>query len=253
MSSNKLHTATFASNRIMLEGAYNVREMGGYMTGDGRLLRHHTLYRADSLHALTPDDQQSLLNLGIRTILDLRHPKEAALYPNVFARSPQITYLNIPFYAGWRSLFPQGTLPASLTHLYTAVLDNCHTTIHQVLTAVANPRHYPLLVHCQIGKDRTGLLIALLMGLVGVPFKTIAADYAVSYDYLQPILHQYRQQAQQHGRDASLFEQILQSRPKSITDTLCHLQFTYGSFANYFHTLGLTTGQQDAIRHTLTI
>lgn len=236
----------------MLEGAYNVRDMGGYMTGDGRVLRHHTLFRADSLHALTTNDQQTLFNLGIRTIIDLRHPKEAVLYPNVFARSERITYLNIPFYAGWRTLFPQGTMPESLTHLYTAVLDNCHPSIQQVLTAVANPRHYPLLVHCQIGKDRTGLLIALLMGLLGVPFRSIAADYAVSYDYLQPILHQYRQEAASNGRSPAQFEQLLQARPESIIDTLCHLQYTYGGFANYFHKLGLADSQLDAIRRILT-
>ncbi len=250
MSSKQFNN--LVTNRIMLEGAYNVRDMGGYMTGDGRVLRHHILYRADSLHALTANDQQTVFNLGIRTIIDLRHPKEAVLYPNVFARSEQITYLNIPFYAGWRSLFPQGSMPESLTHLYTAVLDNCHQSIQQVLTAVANPNLYPLLVHCQIGKDRTGLLIALLMGLLGVAFKSIAADYAASYDYLQPIMHQYRQEAVWNGRNPAQFEQLLQARPESIVDTLCHLQYTYGSFANYFHKLGLTDHQLDAIRCILT-
>jgi protein-tyrosine phosphatase len=253
MSSEKLNKSFLAVNHVLLEGAYNVRDVGGYMTNDGRVLRHRTLFRADSLHALTETDRHTLLDLGIRTIIDLRHPQETTRYPNVFAGSGQVTYLNIPFYQGWRSLFPEGTMPTNLTHLYTAVLDNCHHSINQVLTAVSNPHYYPLLVHCQIGKDRTGMLVALLLGLLGVPFKAIAADYAVSYDYLQPILDYYRQQAQSDGRNPFQFEQILQSKPESIIDTLCHLQYTYGSFAAYFQAVGLSSDQLDTIRHILTI
>lgn len=241
----------FSANRIRLEGAYNVREVGGYSTRDGRFTRSGNLFRADSLHALTLADQQTINKLGIRTIIDLRHPQEARRYPNILARSEFINYLNIPFYHGWRDLFPEGQRPRSLAELYTTILDNCHETIWRVLTAVANPKNYPLLVHCQVGKDRTGMLIALLLWAANVPEAVIVADYALSNSYLQPILNDYRQQAVARGYHQGNFKQLLQSPPRAMQITLHHLHQKYGSVNNYLRIVGLDDDQLRTLRHIL--
>ncbi len=247
----KVRCPDFSSNRIQLEGAYNVREVGGYSTRDGRFTKPGILFRADSLHALTLADQQTINNLGIGTIIDLRHPQETRRYPNIFAQSEFINYLNIPFYHGWRDLFPQGQRPRSLTELYTTILDNCHETIWQVLTAVANPQNYPLLVHCQVGKDRTGMLIALLLWAVNVPEEVIVADYALSSSYLQPILNDYRQQATARGYHQRYFQQLLKSPPKAMQNTLHHLHHKYSSVTNYLRIVGLDEDQLRTLRHIL--
>lgn len=241
----------FSANRILLEGAYNVRDVGGYSTCDGRFTRPNTLFRADSLHALTINDQETLNELGIRTIIDLRRPHEIERFPNMLAQSEFINYLNIPFYHGWRELFSEEKRPRSLAELYIAILDNCHDTIWQVLTAVAEPANYPLIVHCQVGKDRTGLLIALLLWSANVPEHIIVADYALSNSYLQPVLNGYRQKAVQYGYGQKYFDHILKSPPDAMRQTLLHLHQEYGSVANYLRIVGLDDFQLKALKEIL--
>src|SRR4051794_38848464 len=81
--------------RIELEGCYNLRDIGGYATGDGRLTRWGNVFRADGLHRLPTASQEKLLGYGIRTIIDLRRPAELKTSPNVLAGSTTLTYLNI--------------------------------------------------------------------------------------------------------------------------------------------------------------
>ena len=76
---------------LPLSGTYNVRDIGGYATVDGRTTRWRTLIRSDSLHRLAPEAQQTLLDLGLRTMIDLRRPAETAQYPNLLATAPGIT------------------------------------------------------------------------------------------------------------------------------------------------------------------
>ena len=243
----ELHPNYFA-NRIKLEGAYNVREVGGYYTQDGRYTRPGTLYRADSLHALTLTDKKTIAELGIRTIIDLRHPRETIKFPNILAQSEFINYLNIPFYHGWRDLFPKDQPPRTLAELYIAILDHCHESIWKVLTAVANPDNYPLMVHCQVGKDRTGMLIALLLWAANVPEEVIVADYALSNSYLRPVLNHFRQQAINSGFNAGYYDNVLKSPPQAMQATLHHLHVKYGSIDNYLRIVGLNDIQLQTLR-----
>ena len=78
--------------RIETEGAFNIRDIGGYPTTDGRRVRWRTFFRADSMHRLTANDQQTLLGFGLRTVIDLRRTRELAELPNVFASSAEVNY-----------------------------------------------------------------------------------------------------------------------------------------------------------------
>lgn len=237
--------------RLPLQGAYNVRDVGGYATKDGRFLKRRTLIRADSLHNLTPTDQQLLLDYGIRTIIDLRRADEINPDPNIFAGSTAVTYHNLPLHNGWHTIL-ENNRPDSLSHLYCSILDNAPETIHAVMTAVSNPNAYPLIVHCQVGKDRTGILIALLLGLVGVPDETIIADYAVSRNCLEPIVEEYRIKIRHQGRDVSLFDTLIQSPPEAMANMLAHLDEKYGGIRPYLlHHIGLTNAQLDSIQSQL--
>lgn len=242
---------TFTPNRIHLSGAVNVRDVGGYPTMDGRFIRPNTLIRADSLHALTPADRDKLVAYGIRTLIDLRHPKETSAYPNCMAADSRVRYVNQPLYPGWRSLFPAGTQPESVAHLYTRILDSCHADMGQVFTAVTRRDLFPLLVHCQVGKDRTGLFVALLLGLAGVPREIIVADYALSQRCLEPLTTQYAREAEELGRSRVLFDMLMTSPPEAMCATLDHLQQQYGGAAAYLRTIGLSDEDLARLRHQL--
>ena len=79
---------------LEVEGAYNVRDLGGYETVDGRRTRWGTFVRADGLYNLPPTSQAALIDYGIRTVIDLRSTAEVLEQPNVFARSPGVSYLH---------------------------------------------------------------------------------------------------------------------------------------------------------------
>ncbi len=238
------------THRLPLQGAYNVRDVGGYPTQDGRFLKSHTLIRADSLHCLTPADQQYLVDYGIHTIIDLRRSGEIDYDPNVFSNSATVSYQNLPLHNGWETIL-KNKRPDSLAHLYTSILDNAQETVAKVITAVAAHDAFPILVHCQVGKDRTGVVVALLLGLADVSKETIIADYTDSYNFLLPIVDDYREKIRCQGGDVSLFEMLIQSPPEAMAQMLTHLDEKYGGIRPYLHHIGLNDTQLDLIKSRL--
>lgn len=232
---------------LPLEGAYNVRELGGYATTDGGVTRWQSLLRADSLDALSAQAQQQLLDYGIRTIIDLRSSQEIEQEPNVFAGSSQVQYFHIPLLGETNNGDPAHT-PRDLLAIYKHILDNCQTRIAAVMRTFLAEGGTPALVHCSAGKDRTGVISALMLALAGVDDETIAHDYALTGYYLKPKFDRYRQKAAASGRDMEAFELLLLSEPRTMLDTLQYLQEVYRGVAVYLSQIGLTDREIDQLR-----
>src|SRR5438309_7631744 len=107
---------------LALAGTYNLRDVGGYLTQDGRQTRWRTLFRSDSLHRLAETEQATLLGMGLRSVLDLRYERELAEAPNVFATSTGVRYLNLPLLAGPSGAQQGGDYP-SLEEVYRRMAD----------------------------------------------------------------------------------------------------------------------------------
>ena len=158
--------------RIVLEGANNVRDLGGYATGNGRATRFGRLFRADALSSLTDRDVSTILERRIRTIIDLRDPEEVAAGPNHQAVLEAAEYHNIPLLSG----LARGAIkspPPSLGDFYVLGARYCTEQFRDVFTIIAAHTDGPLLFHCTAGKDRTGMVAALLLDLAGVAMETI--------------------------------------------------------------------------------
>jgi len=167
------------------EGCHNARDLGGYATAEGRETRWGAVVRSDSPTALTEAGRAALAEYGVRAIVDLRLPDELADYPNPFAEPGDhgIAYTNISF------IDPAAAPPEAVSTLaedYLQMLDRYRRGVAEVIAAVANAPDGAVLIHCAAGKDRTGLVSALLLGLVDVPEETIAADYALTAELLRP-------------------------------------------------------------------
>ena len=168
------------------EGCLNARDLGGYATEDGRETRWGTVVRSDCPAALTEAGRAALAGYGVRAIVDLRLPAELADDPNPFAEPGDhgIAYTNISF------IDPAAVPPDAVSTLaedYLQMLDRYRQGVAEALAAIARaPDDGAVLVHCAAGKDRTGLISALLLGLVDVPAETIAADYAMTAELLRP-------------------------------------------------------------------
>ena len=188
---------------IKLPGLYNVRDLGGMPAGGERKIAPDRLYRAELLmpSALEKDSQKEheyfapFRKLGIRTIVDLRSSREVSHSPSAWqAATGAERTIAIPIDDGnegsdrdYVGMLLGGQLKKfdadDMADHYIQVLEARAKTFVEALTAVAHGA--PALVHCTEGKDRTGLLIALILGALGAPPAEIVKDYQLS-DILRP-------------------------------------------------------------------
>jgi protein-tyrosine phosphatase len=239
------------NRHLPLEGTYNVRDIGGYATADGQQTRWRTIYRADSLHRLSLAAQEFLLGYGLRTIIDLRLPGEVSAAPNVFATGGVVRYRHHSVLGDTQR---GATSTISLAQMYRHILDNAQETIAAALAILAEPDALPAIVHCTAGKDRTGLVIALLLGLARVPDATIAADYALTARYLEgDFWHEARQRASASGYDWAQYQQFLACPPELMLETLGYIDERYGGIPGYLRQIGLSETQLTALRAALVV
>ncbi|GHB76867.1 protein-tyrosine-phosphatase [Streptomyces viridiviolaceus] len=171
----------------------NFRDLGGWTTADGRRVRPGRLYRADSLGKLGEgtDDWARFLALGIRTVVDLRYPWEIEAHGRV-PEHPSFTYHNLsiehrPY--DQAALTPDIAPGPYLAERYLEVAEDGRKEIRRALELVTEAARAdePLVFHCTSGKDRTGLLAALTLTLLGVPAATIVEDFTLT-DLAAPAL-----------------------------------------------------------------
>jgi protein-tyrosine phosphatase len=159
----------------------NARDLGGHPTVDGAVTRRRSLLRADDLAQLSPAGLAALADYGIETVLDLRWPEEIAAAPSpVPQQLPRVRYARVSLLtespADWGAL---GGYCAKEQWKRT-VLERLQPQLKRALAAIAAAGPGPLLFHCVAGKDRTGVIAALLLALADVLPEAIAADYAAS-------------------------------------------------------------------------
>jgi protein-tyrosine phosphatase len=238
------------ARRIAIEGCYNLRDVGGYPTRDGRMTRWRRLLRSDSLHQIGPEGQQALLDLGLRTIIDLRRPSEAQRSPNVFERSGRVRYISLPLFDD--ALGKLVDEPAAdLDEMYRLYIDHCQAGFRAALGALASAGAAPVLIHCAVGKDRTGLTVALALGAAGVPAEAIADDYALSSAYLAPLRDSFRAYVRERGGDLDRLERMLLSRRETMLDTLAYIDDRYGGVPGYLEQIGVSTTEMAGLRQLL--
>ena len=164
----------------------NARDLGGYPTTDGAETRWRSLLRADDLSQLTTDGIRALADYGVGTILDLRWPEEAAALPSpVPAALPQVRCERISLLTHTEDEWRLRGREVSKELWKCVVLEHVRAELCQVLGFIAAAPPAPLLFHCVAGKDRTGLVAALLLTVADVTPEAIAADYAVSTEKLR--------------------------------------------------------------------
>ena len=234
---------------LPLAGSYNIRDVGGYPTADGRITRWRTFLRADSLHELTPDGRQALIDFGIRTVIDLRGSRERANAPNVFADSGTVNYITISLLSA-ASPDEESRVTNDLEELYKYLIDDRQENIKAVFD-VMTMEAFPVLVHCTAGKDRTGIITALILGLAGVNRGTIAEDYALSAFYSGELFDKLRADVVARGKDPASLEPWLLSEPEAMLNTLAYLEAEYVDVPAYLRHIGLTGNQLDQLRQTI--
>ena len=234
-----------------IDGAYNVRDLGGYETADGRMTRWRTFVRADEVSSLPASSRAALVDYGIKTVVDLRRPHELENLPNGFADSGEVTYLHVDL-AGDGIADNLGLpMPAKISTMYVFWLERQRHEIARTLSALAAPGALPALYHCVGGQDRTGVISALLLGLAGVKNETIAEDYTLTAEY-RP-----RAYLGVDGPDVDPAEytpEAYRARncpPEVMLETLTHIDDQHGGIEGYVRAIGLGQEQIDALRKAI--
>jgi protein tyrosine/serine phosphatase len=177
--------------RIVLEGAVNFRDQGGYPTENGRFVKWRRIFRSDSLHDLTESDVQTITGtLGLTTIVDLRSINSVLEDGRGLLALSGIAYHNYPFLER-RGIEPptSGSDPGErLTAIYQWILLNAGTLMAQAFNALAQDVNQPALFHCNAGKDRTGVLGATLLSVLGVSREDVVADFLMTNEVIDGIL-----------------------------------------------------------------
>jgi protein-tyrosine phosphatase len=231
-----------------VDGALNVRDLGGLPTEDGRFTRRGVLIRAGNLDMLSSAGRQRLLDYGLKTVIDVRDEWETERFPDVFARSAEVTYLNLPFIGKRLAADEQWKVKSTsyvlLHELYASYLDACQSQIGVIVAAVAEGEPATV-VHCHAGKDRTGLVSALILSAVGVPAPVIAQDYAETNQHIAPLVARWRADALRQRRDMEQFERDVAAAPETILSALEVVKARYGGVTRYLQHCGVSLRQLD--------
>jgi protein-tyrosine phosphatase len=246
------------SRILSFEACLNARELGGYPTRDGPQICWQKLVRSDTTFLLTLPGQQAVIDYGIRTEIDLRFPFERKNNPSPFERafnSPldkRPDYINIPLDEDQDLVWPSKATQAELvSDQYCRLLEKNRNHVSRVLSAFVDAQPGWVLIHCHAGKDRTGLIIALILAVAGVSNEIIARDYSYSY-YLMARNRRKNLSDPTLTLDRRRYLTVLFSaKPETMLATLAYLEQRYGSVEGYLRTTSISPGDITALRQRL--
>ncbi len=237
------------SRRVALDGALNFRDLGGYATSRGAT-RRGLLYRSDALSTLSEGDIARLLDLGLATVVDLRHAKELEVSPGVFSAHAGVQYHHNPVaILGDADLPPhERLLVLDFAVHYVDMARLSSETFAFLFHLLAQDEAYPLVFHCAGGRDRTGVAAALILSAAGVSREDIVADYLISNEYLVPMMQRMRDSYAAQGIDPEPILANLHLREGYLAALLDMLQREFGGVEGYLGSIGITPNELTAFR-----
>jgi len=247
-----------AARTISWDGCVNVRDLGGIPTEDGRMTREGAVIRADNVGALSPDGWRSLEDHEVVRIVDLRFPEERLDDPprDVDVEVVHVSVLGPSLDEGMDFV---RRLDANLDEVddvadhyawsYVEFLERNRSRFGEALVAVADASG-KVVIHCMGGKDRTGLVAALLLRLAGVSVEAIGSDYSLSGPNLSGTLDAWLADAAD-DRERRRREKLSQTPATAMARVIEELERRYGSVAAYLAAAGLTEAQIERLRARL--
>ena len=224
--------------RSLLASTYNTRDLGGRPVPSGGQTARNRIWRSDAPTAPNQKDAETLTAHRITTVIDLRTEQETAKHPCAFAQAEGFTYRPVPITIG--SVPPDTPEEVPLSYLQIAM----QKETAEVLRIIAGAEN-GVLFCCTAGKDRTGVISALLLLACGVDHQTIADDYAVSREYNRIRLERYLAEHPEVDRRT-----VLASEESMLRFIRLFLS-RFGSVEAYFAQAGLTAEQLTRIRAKL--
>ncbi|MDQ1171369.1 protein-tyrosine phosphatase [Microbacterium proteolyticum] len=233
--------------RSLVSGATNFRDTGGLPAGGART-RTGVLYRSGNLVAVDDDGMQALRRLGIRRVIDLRDETEVAHAPSRLDDLAVEVQHEPLFLGSVASFFARDV---SLDELYAAIVDDSADRVVAVVRGILSAQ--PVLVHCTVGKDRTGVTVAIALAAAGVDRDAVVADYARTEDLLPAERNAAVLRAIRSMHPGAVHAEALATRsPAPVMRALLdRLDREHGSPAEYLRAHGLTDDEVRRLREVL--
>ena len=224
----------------------NVRELGGMPLAGGKTFRKGIFLRSGSPEWLTKEQVNEVKDYGVKTVIDLRGEAEVAQSPNPFAKDPDVTFYNIPLLNGNPNNTRDETMEYIRTHTlgdyYVIIAEEMGDRLVKIMRILLNSDGL-LLFHCQHGKDRTGVVAALLYLICGASRENIISNYKVSYDYIKDFLAPLIRRVPEDIRHA------FRSDASNMEKFLSYLDSKWdGSAVNLLRANGLTHDEINALK-----
>ena len=244
------------SRNLDWDGCLNVRDLGGHRTEDGAETRYGAVVRADSIRELSDAGWAAAVEYGVTAIVDLRMDVELAADPP--AELP-VAVVHVPFFReDDEEAFAEVEAAAEAAPdyetatraAYLIFLERFRENVGAAIAAVARAPEGAVVVHCMGGKDRTGLVTALLLHIAGVDKQQIAADYALSEKRLQPRHEAWLAEAGTET-ERERIRRIAATPAESIIGVLEELERRYGSVGVFLRAAGLTDEDLELARKRL--
>ncbi len=242
------------AEELRIDGLVNVRDLGGLRAADGRVVRSRQVIRSDNPKALTDQGQQDLSEVvAPALVLDLRIQVEVHREGYAILHDP-VRILNLPMLP--QSGVNQEQIDAgaadNLVEDYLRQIEANAPSITEALRLIADPANRPVVVHCTAGKDRTGIVVAMLLGILGVPDETIVDDYHATTPNMAPILERIRAaQVFQDNGLAQAPDWIFESEPETMRGFLVALHERYGDAEGWARAKGLSDDEIARLRSTM--
>ena len=249
------------SRWLPVEGCANFRDLGGYRNAQGQTVHWRRLYRSDALQEMTASAAQYTMNeLGVGLVVDLRNSDEAQRDGRGPLADLDVEYRHFPFLEG-RGIppFTGGDVVERLSSTYQWVLNNSGTLVAEAVSTIsdsvagsagsAGSEACGAVFHCSAGKDRTGIVAALILEVLGVDPQTITADYLLTNEVIEGVLRRIK--AMENNNTVTV--QSLSAQPAAFQRFRDTLQGDYGGAEAYLRGHGVSAETLESLRRHLLV
>lgn len=222
-------------NILELDNALNFRDLGGYSSSLGGEVKKGKLFRSDSLANLSKSDIDIILSKEIRTVIDLRTDFEIAKGQSKLKDIEGVNYFKISLMDNIHSsdfVSFRKAMPTSMIELYVNLLNNSAEKIVAVFDTILKKSNSGIVFNCSAGKDRTGVIAALISDLLGVSKRDIYESYVITEKLMEPITNE----TLRHYEESTGFvmpKYLFESKQESIEQFIEYLYKKFGGAKNY--------------------
>ena len=235
---------------LQLRGTTNTRDLGGLPLSGGGATASGRVWRSDAPLVLAHEDLEALERLGLTTVVDLREAGELEFEPNALLGHPFVVVHHVEV---WRRVNERGGRPVDpfdITAFYVAALDHAGEAFAEGVRLIADAPGAAVF-HCTAGKDRTGVLAALLLEAVGVPRAAVIEDFALTHDRIGTVRERLLADAVRRGVDPQQFGRLLGATADLIEPALEHLDRRHGGAVAYLQAAGVDDATLARLRQKL--